>query len=161
MMPLLWMRAAAAAAILAAIVGAGWYVHHTIDRGGYDRAMREVAEAAQADHDRKGIDLAGVGIAFAAEAQKERIVEKKIIERVTEYVPITDPLLSGGFRLLHDAAALGQALDGTGRIDAAPVAAQDAARTLAENYADCRYEKLRIVKLQDVVRALNGEKSPD
>lgn len=151
------VKIAMAAIILGIIGGAGWFIYHTVDQGGYDRAMREVDAASQVDREQKEAGLAGVGIAFAAEAQKERVIEKKIIERVTEYVPITDPLLSGGFRLLHDAAALGQAIDHPGRIDAAPVTSQDAASTVAENYASCRYDKARVLKLQEVVRILNGQ----
>jgi hypothetical protein len=157
MIPIRLIIYAAAAAV--AIVGAAAYVRHSIDKGGYNRAMAEVEAAAQKDRDLKEADLAGVGIAFAAEAQKERIVERKIYEQVPVYVPVTDPLLSGGFRMLHDSAATGIPLDGTGRINAAAVSSADTARTIATNYADCRYEKQRVVSLQEVVNILNGGKN--
>lgn len=64
---------------------------------------------------------------------------RTIIKEVPVYVPADSCALPGGFRLLHDAAALGVPLPGPAAIaDAAPVPAQDVARTVAENYTGCR-----------------------
>lgn len=94
---------------------------------------------------------------FAVKAQKDRVIVQTIIKEVDRYVPITDPVLSGGFRLLHDAAATGEAIDDSRRANAAPVAPSDVARTLASNYAECRYEQERVTALQAIVRTLNGD----
>lgn len=63
---------------------------------------------------------------------------KDIVKEVPVYVPLTSPTcdLSGGFRLLHDAAATGSELPDPARIADAPTApAQDVAATVADNYA--------------------------
>ena len=66
-------------------------------------------------------------------------------------------MLPPGFRLLHDAAAAGEAIDDTRIADAAPVAPAVVARTVAENYASCNDEKQRLATLQDIIRTLTGE----
>jgi hypothetical protein len=151
------VKAIIAAILLAAAIAFLGWLHHKIDKAGYDRAMREVAAKVEADRQAKEAEIAGVGVAFAETAQKERVVTKTIIQQVDHYVPTTDPLLSGGFRMLHDAAAIGKPIDDTSRINAQAVTSQDVARTIAENYADCRYEKERVAALQEIVRTLNGK----
>ena len=116
------------------------------------------AKIVQAEKEReyKEHELAGVGLASALEAQKERIIERKIYEKITVLIPANTPDLPGGFRVLHDAAALGQENDDTSGLDAPAVAVTDASKTIAQNYAECRRDKKRIIKLQSVVRILNG-----
>lgn len=60
-----------------------------------------------------------------------------IIKEVPVYVPVDAPALPGGFRVLHDAAAAGRVPDPAGLPDAAPVAAQAVAATVADNYTAC------------------------
>lgn len=72
--------------------------------------------------------------------------EARVIEKqVPIYIPAGTPDLPGGFRLLHDAAAQGRAVtgDASGH-EAAAVAVEDAARTVAENYANCLADKERL-----------------
>lgn len=76
-----------------------------------------------------------------------------IIKEVTKYVPRTDPDLSGGFRLLHDAAASGEPLPGPAAgADAAPVAAQEAAATVTSNYEACRANAETVKGFQEWAR---------
>lgn len=121
---------------------------------GHYRAQRnEVRKAfavhlqADADAMRKAKDLAAERDTKTA-AVEIRIVDRikvvrergrTITKEVPVYVPADSPDLPGGFRLLHDAAALGLPLPGPAAIaGAAPVPAQDVARTVSDNYAGCR-----------------------
>ena len=65
---------------------------------------------------------------------------REIVKEVPVYVPADSCPLPSGFRLLHDAAALGvpPVPDAAARADAAPVPAQTAAATVADNYGTCR-----------------------
>lgn len=78
------------------------------------------------------------------------------IERVTEYVPIGTCDLPGSFRLYHDAAARGDipAAASTGT-DAAPVPAEDLARTIDENYTGCRENAELVIALQEYARTVS------
>lgn len=62
-------------------------------------------------------------------------------------------MLLGDFRVYHDAAAAGEEIDSTRRAPAAPVAPKDVALTIAENYADSRYDQSRLEALQQIMRA--------
>lgn len=90
-----------------------------------------------------------------------RTITKTIIQKVPVYVKDTDPPLPGGFRVLHDAAALGvQIPDTPSGPDAAPVPAQDATNTVIDNYGTCRETAKQLEGLQEWVREqlkLNGQ----
>ena len=92
---------------------------------------------------------------FVKKAAKDKIITRTLIKEVDRYVSRTDPMLSGGFRLLHDAAASGKEISDTTGIDDEAVAAATVAETIAENYTECRYDKDRLGALQEIVRTLN------
>ena len=94
---------------------------------------------------------------YAVKQAKQQVIVKTIIKEVDRYVPNSLPMLPAGFRVLHDAAAAGEAIDDTRLADAAPVAPAVVARTVAENYATCNDEKYRLSTLQDIIRTLTGE----
>lgn len=75
-----------------------------------------------------------------------------IVRNVPVYVPAGSCELPGGFRVLHDAAAQGELPDPASVADAAAVPAQDAAATVADNYATCHESAERLTSLQDWVR---------
>lgn len=76
-----------------------------------------------------------------------------IVREVPVFIPAGSPDLPGGFRLLHDAAAGGESVpDAADLADAAPVPAQDAASTVAANYAQYLEVAARLTSLQDWVR---------
>ena len=79
-----------------------------------------------------------------------REAARTIIRQVPVYVPATDPPLSGGFRLLHDAAASGVPIVPVPAYiaDAAAVPAQVAAGTIADNYGTCREQAEQLISLQ-------------
>jgi hypothetical protein len=108
--------------------------------------------------------LQGARIVTARAVVTERIVLKYLpaivqTETITEtitkevpiYVPSTAADLPGGFRLLHDAAATGSIPDAARIPDAAAVAAQDVASTVAQNYGACRKDQLMLKGLQEWV----------
>lgn len=84
--------------------------------------------------------------------KKIYLAGKTIIKEVEIYVPRTDPDLPGGFRLFFDSSATGQVPDPAGIADAAPVAAQDVATTIAENHTACLVNAARLTSLQEWVR---------
>lgn len=71
-----------------------------------------------------------------------------VIREVPVFVPADDPGLSGGFRVYHDAAAAGAIPDAARIPDAAPVAADTAASTVAGNYFTCHETAARLTALQ-------------
>jgi len=76
----------------------------------------------------------------------------EIIKEVPVYVPNDACALPGGFRVLHDAAALGVIPDPSGIANAAAVPAQDAAETIAANYQQYHECTERLMALQDWIR---------
>lgn len=74
--------------------------------------------------------------------EKVKIIKEKadvIEKRINVYIPVSTPDLPGGFRLLHDSAALGT-------IPGAPetgssVAVRDVTATVARNYSICHQWK--------------------
>ena len=111
-------------------------------------------------------DNAALKVALEREKASEHVVTKyvdrlqvvagrteTIIKEVPVYVPASDPDLSGGWRLLHDSAALGTIPDPAGIADAAPVPAQDAASTVIDNYGTCHANAEQVTALQDWIRA--------
>jgi hypothetical protein len=75
-----------------------------------------------------------------------------LIKEVPVYVSNTDCSLSGGFRLLHDAAARGEVPNPAGIAHAPTVAAADFAATVIENYSRYRALAEQLMALQEWVR---------
>ena len=75
---------------------------------------------------------------------------REIVKEVPIYVPADSCPLPSGFRVLHDAAALGvpSVPDAAARADAAPVPAQTVAATVADNYGACRETAEQLKGLQ-------------
>ena len=89
-------------------------------------------------------------------ARRERVVYRTITKEVARVS--NDCPASADFRLLHDAAATAQLPDSSSTgVDVAPVAAQDVAETVIENYEACRDSIRRLEALQTIIRSYNGE----
>lgn len=84
------------------------------------------------------------------------VVGEAIIKEVPVYVPSDTPDLPGGFRLLHDAATVGEPPDPARVADASPVPTQDVAATVAENYLICRATAEQLTSLQEWVSRQSG-----
>lgn len=88
-----------------------------------------------------------------------QVVKEKadaIVAEIPEILPLTSTLLSGGVRVIHDAAALGNLPDdpqGAAR-SAAPVETFALLTTVAENYAACTVNAERLKALQTIVSSL-------
>ena len=75
-----------------------------------------------------------------------------VIREVPVYIPASSCPLPGGFRLLHDAAATNTIPEATRIPYSAPVPAQDATRTVAENYRTCHEVRVNLEALQGWVK---------
>jgi hypothetical protein len=153
-----WLGLGAAALL----VGAAW----GLDHHGYQRGAAEVHVAWALEHEamQKALDVEKTRQAQVVEKvvveYRDRVkVEKEKADAITQYVPIMvdrDCTLSGGFRVLHDAAAAGALPEdpaGAARA-AAPVEAPAVAATVAENYAACRADQARLTALQQLVKGI-------
>lgn len=150
-------KVGAAALLILAIFGYGFSKGSGYKQAKWDAEKQRQAEMAEMQRQSWQSSIDKGTTKFAAKAAKDRVIVQTIIKEVDRYVPITDPVLSGGFRLFHDAAATGEVIDDSKRTDAAPVTSATVARVIADNYASCNYEKQRVILLQDVVRVLNGD----
>ena len=74
-----------------------------------------------------------------------------IVREIPVYIPDDSCDLPGGFRLLHDAAASNTIPEASRIPYAAPVPAQDATRTIAENYRTCHEVRVNLEALQEWV----------
>ena len=91
---------------------------------------------------------------FNVKQAAAKVVYQTITKEVATYVPNTLPMLPGGFRSLHDAAAEGVAIDDTAGANAAPVAPSTVASTISANYAACREDQDKLEALQAIVRTV-------
>ena len=162
-LPLMWRMTAGALLIGGFGLGAGWCYRqghaagvaeatltYRTEQSQIDNATRAQAESAQRT-------ITKTVTKFVQQAAQDRVLYRDIIKEVPIYVPSDLPVLSGSFRVLHDAAASGRALPEAGdssRTDAASVTAQELAVTLVDNYAACREDQERLRALQEVVREM-------
>ncbi len=88
-----------------------------------------------------------------------QIVKEKgdeIIKELPVLIPLGSPLLSGGVRVIHDAAALGNLPDDPeGAASAAsPVETATLLSTVTENYRTCSVNAEQLIALQTIVKSL-------
>lgn len=146
-----------------AIYGYGLNEHHL----GYKEAKAEDAKVAEAVKAKYDIEVAAIKakqqevITHEVIVYRDRvkIVKEKgdeIIKEVQVLVPLNSPLLAGGVRVAHDAAALGNLPDdpeGAART-AAPIETAALLTTVAENYQSCSAEREKLIALQTIVSKL-------
>jgi hypothetical protein len=125
------------------------------DRDAYALDLAKAAAKSEEVRVTKQAEINAQAKAFASKAAKTRVVTQTVIREVEKYVPNTLPMLPGDFRLYHDAAAAGEAVDDSRRADAAPVAPKDVAQTISENYAACLYDQQRLGALQQVIKVIS------
>ena len=88
-----------------------------------------------------------------------QVVKEKgdeIIKEIPVLVPLDSPLLAGGVRVAHDAAASGVMPDDPQGAAAAasPVETAALVATVAENFTACRESSERLIALQQIVSSL-------
>lgn len=135
--------------VLSAMIGMYAYAKHV----GYAAAAeRYKIQAAEEDARRTAV-AAPIAEKQVVIQTQIKTVTKTIIKEVPVYVKATDCPSTGGFRLLHDAAADGVVPDPARITDAAPATASDVADTIAKNYGTYHEVAAELVGLQDWVRA--------
>lgn len=157
-----WPQIVGALAVLL-IVG-GTYragVVHERDRQALAAAQQRelrlrVEERLRAETDRLAADLE------AARAQRQittRIITREVPRYVREPAPACADagLHSGGFRVLHDAAAAGVVPDPARVADAPAVEAGAAAGTIADNYAACLDWRAQVIGWQQWYSTIAGQ----
>lgn len=122
------------AAVALAVAFLWWGKHN--DREGYARAQAEIEAEVRVVTEERIVETVRIETQYVDRIKEVKVKGDEIIREVPVFVR-SDEWLSGGFRLLHDAAARNAVPDTAGIADAAPVAAQDAAATVADNYTDC------------------------
>ena len=139
--------------------GAGWKCYtmgkQTV-QAAWD-AERAASAIAAAEAQRKQQATADtVAQTVLQAALRERVVYRTLYKEAARVS--ADCPASADFRLLHDAAATAQLPDsGSPGVDVAPVAAQDVAETVIENYEACRDSMRRLEALQSIIRAYNED----
>ena len=86
-----WLKLAIIAAAVVVITGIGWKIHHSIDKGGYDRAQGEYQAAAelQREANRGRVDKAAT-----AEVSKTVYRDRYFVTTVKEFEHATQNLAS-------------------------------------------------------------------
>lgn len=156
-----WPQIVGALAVL--LILGGTYragVVHERDRQALAAAQQRelrlrVEERLRAETDRLTADLE------AARAQRQ-VVTRTITREVPRYVREPAPqcadagLHSGGFRVLHDAAAAGVVPDPARVVDAPAVGAATAAGTIVDNYAACLDWRAQVIGWQQWYSTVAG-----
>jgi len=147
-------------AVAALVIGGAW----AIDQNGYNRGVDEVRVEWENDRLMKEAEIRRL------KDEQAKVVEKVTVEyrdrvkvikekgdEVLKLVPYFlrgECLLTGAWRVLHDAAASGAVPDDPDRAIATadPVAGLAAAETVASNYAACRADQARLAALQQLLK---------
>lgn len=139
----------AAAALAVALVGFGWVKGMYYAHDKFVAATSQQSQQVAAIKQRQAEATVKVVTEYVDRVQVVRERGAEIVKEVPVYVPFSTTCdLPGGFRLLHDAAARGELPDPAGIADAAPVAAQDTAATVTDNYQQCRENTEQLTALQ-------------
>lgn len=156
--PSVFYRWLAVAALVASFGAVCWFKGDEHGSAKLTKAQIEAMKQGEKIIVKRGEVTTQVETEFVPVLQNAQVITRTIIKEVPVYVPTTDPDLSGGFRVLHDAAAAGVLPDRASIPHAAPVPAQDAASTVTENYGICRENAIRLEGLQKWVRAQGAVK---
>lgn len=136
-------------AILSALVlGMGWLIDH--QRNELEGTRQSLIATKQAyDQESSRREASETSLAGLI-TDKARIVatNKELNRALKTLIPAGTPDLPGGFRVLHDAAAAGVLPEAPSGPPAAPVAAEDAASVVNDNYAACREQDAAYQRLQ-------------
>lgn len=155
-----YMRIAAVLVLLTAVASIYWKGHSdgtsAVNARWMETALAE-AKAAEKDRDAKQAKIDSLAAELAKKSEKSRQTVQSNLSKVDSYAPASFPPLPGSFRVWHDAAAQGQALDDSSGIDAPTVSLKDTATVIADNYASCNYDKYRLSVLQEIVKTINGD----
>jgi len=141
----------ALAAVALALFGYGWLKGAQHGESKIDKLEAKALKEGARIVTLRGAVTTRIETKYLPQLVRQEVITETIVKEVPVYVSASDPDMPGGFRLLHDAAAAGRVPDPTGIPDAAAVAAADVARTIAQNYGQCRADQLRLQGLQEWV----------
>jgi hypothetical protein len=140
-----------------ALAGALWAGYHAwADHQreiGRDEIRKELARQAKAADAKREVITQVVERRVVERVKDIQIITETITKEVPVYVRPTDPPMSAGFRVLHDAAARGEVPDPPAVADAAAAPAQDVAATVTENYGTCHLYAERVRGWEEWARA--------
>ncbi len=154
-MPSFLIKPLAILGIIAAIFAAGWWKGNQSATADFEALVNaQKAQIAQLEIDAQK-ETIRVVTKYIDRVQTVYVQGETIIKEVPIYVPSDTPDLPAGFRVLHDAAASGELPDPSRIADAAPVPAQDAARTVIGNYTTCRATAEQLIALQDWISGVS------
>lgn len=161
MFSLLSIRLGVAAVVLAMVS----YGTYSIRNAYTDRAALKVTVAAQQETLRLASKFREVDTkVITKRIQSIKYIKQKAasvqqeIARTPEVIYVSAPgcVLTGTWRVQHDAAATGTEIPATpGRVDAPAVTPKEAASTVAGNYETCLDNADRLQGLQDWIRGIN------
>lgn len=147
--PSLLYRFAAYALLGLSLIAFGWFKGSEHWRGVLIEAQaKALTEGARITAVREHVTTI-VQTKYVTKLAKQEVITETITKEVPVYVPLTDPPLSPGFRVLADAAAAGRVPDPAERAHAAPVPATAAAASVVANYTGCKRNEIMIDGLQE------------
>lgn len=158
-----------AVAAALAVIAAAW----ALDKHGYDRGVAVVeadwaAERAQLEEalakekQRQSEIVVREVVKYRDRIQVVKERGDEIVQEIPVLIPMDGPVLSGAFRVLHDAAASNQLPPdpAAAAATAAPVEAAALLRTAADNYSACHAELEKLVALQTIFKEMTHVGDP-
>lgn len=137
------------ASVAASVLAAGYFHIKQIGWDEHEALMEKMASARVVKRQAISTDVV---VKYRDRIQVIHEQGKEVIREVEKLVPVDSCDLPGGFRVLHDAAVTGQIPRASLGTDAAAVPAQDATRTVLNNYETCHENAERLMRLQEWAR---------
>lgn len=150
-----WVLWLALAALIAASAGWGYTRGATAVQDRWEAAAVKQSLTASIVRQKQAEVTERVVTQYVDRVRAVQVAGDTVIREVPVYVPTQcdpDGRLPAGWRVQHDAAASGEPADPARFADAAPVAPDAAAETVARNYLACRLNAEQLVALQAWVR---------
>lgn len=150
-----WVLWLALGALVAASAGWGYTRGANAVQDRWDKATAEQSSAVALVRQRQAEVTERVVTEYVDRVRTVQVAGDTIIREVPVYVQTQcdpDGRLPAGWRVQHDAAASGEPADPARFADAAPVAPDAAAETVARNYLACRLNAEQLTALQAWVR---------
>jgi len=142
-------RWAAYALLIAGVFGYGWLRGANSVQGDWDADVLRAQKASLT----KQVQSEKITIQTITEyVDRVKVVHVKgdaIIKEVPIYVKADNTPLSGGFRVLFDAAARNEIPDASTIADEAPIAVADVASATVANFTKCHEQREQLIALQD------------
>lgn len=138
-------------ALAGALLAFGWVKGASHEQAKADAANLSATARTAIVRQRQAEATVQVLTKYVDRVRTVHVAGETIIKEVPVYVPSDSPALPGGFRLLHDAAALGELPDPARIANAPAIPAQDVAATVAANYLTCHENAEQLTALQEWV----------